>query len=62
MAGLTFDTGALIGLERRGARIRRVFTAGRRPRAARRRGDGCGARRDGVRLRAHFRSVRVLRC
>jgi predicted nucleic acid-binding protein len=25
MAGLTFDTGALIGLERRGHRIRRVF-------------------------------------
>lgn len=25
MAGLTFDTGALIGLERRGQRIRRVF-------------------------------------
>jgi predicted nucleic acid-binding protein len=25
MAGLTFDTGALIGLERRGNRIRRVF-------------------------------------
>lgn len=25
MAGLTFDTGALIGLERRRARIRAVF-------------------------------------
>jgi predicted nucleic acid-binding protein len=25
MAGLTFDTGALIGLERRGQRIRRIF-------------------------------------
>jgi hypothetical protein len=30
MAGLTFDTGALIGLERRGHRIRRVFATAAR--------------------------------
>ncbi|HEY1690942.1 MAG TPA: hypothetical protein VGG39_02200 [Polyangiaceae bacterium] len=47
MAGLTFDTGALIGLERRRHRIRRVFVY-------------TSDFDDLARLQRHFRSVRVL--